>query len=97
MRGERTLIIIKVGLHLLSFARRAKPFRTDPKDQRSLNVRAAATIADEQRAEQEQEEAVNKPPTAAAIDQGHKPSRGAVIDEQIQQDELQTLKNKEKI
>jgi len=66
----------------------------DSKDSRSLNVRAAAAVADEEREERRLDEAIRKPPTAAAKDQGHKPSRGAQIDEQIEREEIQSLEDK---
>ncbi|KAG8897935.1 hypothetical protein FRB99_007783 [Tulasnella sp. 403] len=69
----------------------------DSKDQRSLNVRAAAAVADEERQEQEEANATSNPPTRAAIDQGHKPSRGAEIDEQIEKDEEDLLQRRGKI
>ncbi|KAG8919305.1 hypothetical protein FRC02_001755 [Tulasnella sp. 418] len=68
---------------------------TDSKDQRTLSNRLAAA----QKAEAEEEESNDaefKPPTQVARDHGNKPSRGAVVDEEIMNDEAEYLKNKGK-
>lgn len=64
-------------------------------DNYSLADRAKA----EEKMEKEEEEAKkNKPPpTAAAISHGNKPSRGAIIDEEIENEEREELKRKGKI
>ena len=67
----------------------------DKKDQYSLADRAKA----EQKAEAEEEEAKSHKlrPTEVALSHGNKPSRGAIIDEQIENEEHEELKRKGKI
>ena len=68
---------------------------TDPMDNYSLADRAKA----EEKKEKEEEQArKNKPPpTAAALSHGNQPSRGAIIDEEIENEEREELKRKGKI
>lgn len=54
-------------------------------------------MAEEQKQDEADQHAQSKPPTAAAKEQGHKPSRGAQIDEQIEKEEEQLLKDKHQI
>lgn len=67
----------------------------DPKDTRKLSDRAKA----EQKLELEQESArQNRPkPTDAARAHGNEPSKGAKIDEEIENEEHEYLKRKGKI
>ncbi|KIO24333.1 hypothetical protein M407DRAFT_244491 [Tulasnella calospora MUT 4182] len=69
----------------------------DSKDSQNLRDRAAKAVTEEMAADLADAKEKAKPPTAAAKDQGHKPSRGAEIDEQIQKEEEEALKNKGKI
>ncbi|KAG8847691.1 hypothetical protein FRB96_001423 [Tulasnella sp. 330] len=69
----------------------------DIKDSRSLADRAAASVKREAEEDAATAEANSKPPTAAALDHGNKPSRGAEIDEEIQNAEEEELKDKGKI
>lgn len=68
---------------------------TDPMDTYSLADRAKF----EQKIEEEEDKAAaNKPrPTEIAKSHGNKPSRGAIIDEQIENEEHEELKRKGKI
>lgn len=67
----------------------------DPTDTRTLADRAKA----EKKLEKEEEEAAkHKPrPTDAARAHGNEPSRGAIIDEEIENEEHEYLKRKGKI
>ena len=66
----------------------------DPKDQRSLRVRLEAAQADQANAEREESEGSSKPPTAAALEHGNEPSRGAQVDEEIQNEEEDHLQRR---
>lgn len=67
----------------------------DPEDGYSLADRAR--VEKKQEKKEEQAAAEHKPPTAAAKEHGNKPSRGAQIDEQIENEEREYLKQKGKI
>ena len=66
----------------------------DTKDERSIaNTLAAKEKADKEE-EKREKEAANAKPTDAARAHGNEPSRGAKIDEQLQNEEEQELINK---
>lgn len=68
----------------------------DTKDERSIaNTLAAKEKADKDE-ERREKEAANARPTDAARAHGNEPSKGAKIDEQLQLEEEQELKNKGK-
>ncbi|KAG9019842.1 hypothetical protein FRB90_003431 [Tulasnella sp. 427] len=69
----------------------------DSKDSQNLKDRAAKAVTEELAADLADAKEKAKPPTAAAEDHGNKPSRGAIVDEQIQQEEQEMLRNKGKI
>jgi len=66
----------------------------DPKDQRSLNNRAALEIREQAQLEQEEREPHKIDPTAPAKEHGNRPSRGAEIDKELQEDDERRLQEK---
>ena len=82
---------------LVSRHRTASPHApfADPKDSRSLKDRAAA----EKKMDKEEDEAAKHQPrpTEIAESHGNKPSKGAIVDEQIQLEEEAELRKKGKI
>lgn len=64
------------------------------RDSRNLNVRAAAWEKHEKEKDQVQASKTVENPLEPAKEQGHEPSRGAKIDAEIQEDEVELLRQK---
>ncbi|KAK9899032.1 hypothetical protein P389DRAFT_42546 [Cystobasidium minutum MCA 4210] len=66
----------------------------DYHDDRSLANRAKAEKAEEKREQREEQERIQQKPTDAAKRHGNEPSKGAKIDEELMNDDLEILKKK---
>ncbi len=87
--------IASASFYTIGLPLTARLTTADPKDSRSLKDRAAA----EHKLEKEEDEAAkHKPrPTEIAESHGNKPSKGAIMDENIQLEEEAELRKKGKI